>query len=112
MRAQRIQIVFITTVSETAHSFLRKQIQFLTTHGFEVRTVSSPVTKQMREKLELCEVTHEVAMRRTMSPFHDLLAIAKLWRLLRRLHPEIVHTHTPKAGFLGMIAARLAGVPI
>jgi glycosyltransferase involved in cell wall biosynthesis len=109
---QGIQIVFITTVPETAHSFLNQQIRFFTAHGFEVRTVSSPVSGQVLEKLELRQVTHEVAMKRAMSPFHDLIAIARLWRLLRRLQPEIVHTHTPKAGFLGIIAARLAGVPI
>lgn len=42
----------------------------------------------------------------------DIKAVARLYRLIRRERPHIVHTHTGKAGLLGRIAARLAGVPI
>ena len=42
----------------------------------------------------------------------DVKAVIKLYRMIRRARPHIVHTHTAKAGFLGRIAARLAGVPV
>jgi glycosyltransferase involved in cell wall biosynthesis len=42
----------------------------------------------------------------------DLLAFAGLVRLIRRVRPHIVHTHTAKAGTLGRLAARLLGVPV
>ena len=42
----------------------------------------------------------------------DVKALIKLYLLMRREHPHIVHTHTAKAGFLGRIVARLAGVPV
>lgn len=49
---------------------------------------------------------------RKLHPGHDFVALCKLVRLLRRAQPAIVHTHTAKAGTLGRIAAKLAGVPI
>jgi len=42
----------------------------------------------------------------------DATALVKLYRLIRRARPHIVHTHTAKAGVLGRLAARLAGVPV
>lgn len=50
-------------------------------------------------------------LRREVSPLHDLLATLKMARFLRRGQFQIVHTHSSKAGILGRIAARLAGVP-
>lgn len=48
---------------------------------------------------------------RPVRPWSDLRALWGLTRLLRRLRPGIVHTHSSKAGVLGRLAARLAGVP-
>lgn len=53
-----------------------------------------------------------VAMQRNISPLSDLRSLIKLIRVFRRERPDIVHTMTPKAGLLGMIAARIAHVPI
>jgi glycosyltransferase involved in cell wall biosynthesis len=49
---------------------------------------------------------------RAVRPGQDLVAFAKVLRLLRSCRPTIVHTHMAKAGAIGRIAARLAGVPI
>ena len=48
---------------------------------------------------------------RRISPLRDITAFAVLLWHIRRLKPDIVHTHTSKAGILGRLAARLAGVP-
>ncbi len=51
-------------------------------------------------------------LRREIRPVHDLLALIQLVRLLRKLRPTIVHTHSSKAGILGRWAAWFARVPV
>jgi glycosyltransferase involved in cell wall biosynthesis len=49
---------------------------------------------------------------RPLSPWKDLVALWKIYRILRREKPDVVHTHTAKAGTVGRTAALLAGVPV
>jgi glycosyltransferase involved in cell wall biosynthesis len=51
-------------------------------------------------------------MGREVSPLADLKALLRMTRLLRAARPQIVHTHTAKAGALGRLAAQLTGVPV
>jgi glycosyltransferase involved in cell wall biosynthesis len=53
---------------------------------------------------------HVVPMRRQIAPLADLQALRRIRVLLRELRPDIVHTHSSKAGFLGRLAARRAGI--
>ncbi len=55
---------------------------------------------------------YPVPIHRKISPLSDLLTIARLVALLRRVRPTIVHAHTPKGGLLGMISAALVRVPV
>jgi glycosyltransferase involved in cell wall biosynthesis len=55
-------------------------------------------------------VVHELAMRRAISPAADLRHCWALTRLLRRVRPDIVHTHSSKAGALGRAASLLTGI--
>ncbi len=88
---------------------LRGQLKFMS-HHFDVIGVSSSgksveeVEQQEGIRVEVVEMT------RVISPIKDLLATIKLYRLLKREKPLIVHTHTPKAGIVGMLAAWMAGV--
>jgi glycosyltransferase involved in cell wall biosynthesis len=106
------RIVIMTTSPKALRHFFQAQIRFLVSEGFDVHTISSP-----GEELDECRRNgsvpiHEIAMQRRISPFADVLALLRLSWKLRRLRPAIVHTHTPKAGLLGMIAASMARVPI
>ena len=58
------------------------------------------------------QTTHLPELGRALNPMHDLAALLKLHRLIRDLKPDVVHTHTSKAGFLGRLAAWWAGTPI
>lgn len=49
---------------------------------------------------------------REVSPLRDLLALLELWKTFRAEAPQVVHTHSSKAGILGRLAAALAGVPV
>jgi glycosyltransferase involved in cell wall biosynthesis len=53
-----------------------------------------------------------VSMRRSLDPLRDARALRELRALMRRGNYQIVHTHGSKAGFLGRLAARSAGVPV
>ena len=51
-------------------------------------------------------------LRRAINPYHDVLAYRALRRLMVSERPDVVHTHSSKAGILGRLAARRAGVPV
>ena len=59
-----------------------------------------------------CRVVEIEGLVREVSPARDFAATLELVRLFRRTRPAIVHTHTSKAGFVGRLAAWLAGVPV
>jgi glycosyltransferase involved in cell wall biosynthesis len=79
---------------------------------YDVLAVSSP--ESMLEEVSIEEGVRiaPVYMTRSISPAQDIKALWQLYRLFKKEKPTIVHTHTPKAGLLGMMAGRLAGVPI
>lgn len=51
-------------------------------------------------------------MRREIHPGRDLASLSRLLSLIRRFRPDVVHTHSSKAGILGRLAARMANVPV
>ena len=79
---------------------------------FKVYAVSTP--GDLLEEVGRREnaTTHGIKMHRGITPLRDIISIVKMVRFLRKTRPTIVHTHTPKAGLVGLIAASLTGVPI
>ncbi|NNE13475.1 MAG: glycosyltransferase family 4 protein [Saprospiraceae bacterium] len=105
------KLIRITTAPGSLSTLLKGQLKFMGDH-YEVIGISSSdgnLLKQVGEKEKIKVVP--VEMTRKITPFRDLLATWKLYRILKREKPFIVHTHTPKAGTLGMLAAYLARVP-
>jgi glycosyltransferase involved in cell wall biosynthesis len=65
-----------------------------------------------RARAEGVDVVELPSLVRAIRPWSDLMALVALARLLRRLRPDVVHSHSSKAGVLARLAARLAGVPV
>lgn len=105
------KLIRITTVPQSLYSLLKGQLKFMSKSGFDVIGVSSPGEELKQVEVQEGIPTYAVPMTRTIAPFKDLVSLYKLYKIIRKEKPQIVHTHTPKAGTLGMLAAKLAGVP-
>ena len=106
-----IILIHVTTVPQSLR-FITGQADYMRTKGLESHAVSSPGPFLTQFSTEESVTVHAVPMARRITPFRDLAALFRLWRLFRTLRPHIVHAHTPKGGLLGMLAARLARVPV
>ncbi len=105
------KLIRITTVPLSLKVLLKGQLRFMASNGFDVKGVSSE-GKELQEVVENEGIVMKVVnMSRKITPFQDLKSLWEMWNFLRKEKPQIVHTHTPKAGIIGMLAARLAGVP-
>ena len=109
---RKIKLVYVTTVPLTLVFFFHGLIGYLKRRGFEICVISSPGDHAEQFRAEESIDFYPVPMVRAISPVADILAIWRLWRLFRKIKPDIVHSHTPKAGLLGTIAARASGVPV
>ena len=79
-------------------------------HGFDVYTVSAD-GKEIPEVLKEGVPHFIVPLTRQITPVQDLISLIKMIRLFQKIRPDIVHTHTPKAGLIGMLAAWWCRVP-
>lgn len=100
----------ITTIPVSLEKLLENQLNYMRQY-YDVTAISSD-----KPNLELVGKAqgvriYAVEMTRKITPLQDLKAVWQLYHYFRSEKPFIVHTHTPKAGTLGMLAAKLAKVP-
>ena len=106
------KLIRITTVPMALAYPLRGQPSYMQAHGFDVLMISAD-GKELPLLLQNETCRHAIVpMTRSITPFRDLACIIKLIRIFKKEKPAIVHTETPKAGLLGMIAAKLCGVKV
>ena len=104
------KLIRITTVPSSLRTLLRGQSRFMSDY-YEVIGISGDGDALAEVRSNEGIKTHVVEMTRTITPLKDLKAAYQLYKFFKKERPDIVHTHTPKAGTLGMLAAKLAGVP-
>ena len=99
------------TISMSLNVLLKGQLKFLNQH-YDVTAISGSddflLELKQREGVEV----FDIEMQRQIAPIEDLKSLWKLYKYFAKEKPLIVHSITPKAGLLTMIAAKMAGVPI
>ncbi|WP_018675797.1 glycosyltransferase family 4 protein [Riemerella columbina] len=105
------KLVRLSTVPVSLNILLKGQLRFLNQY-FDVVAVSGA-----GKDLESVEVregvrVHPIEIKRNISLLNDIISLFQLFLFFKREKPQIVHSITPKAGLLSMLAAKFAGVPI
>jgi glycosyltransferase involved in cell wall biosynthesis len=112
MRPDSPLLLHVTTSDMSLELLLGPQLRAFMDAGFEVHAASEAgphVSSLSADGIVFHPLRHAT---RSRAPHRDAAAMAELYRLFRRVGPVIVHTHNPKPGVYGRIAARLAGVPL
>ncbi len=107
-----IKIVKITTVDLGLRYLLRGQFNFFSNKGYSMYGISNPGAAidglLKNEKFTFIPVK----MSREISPFKDIATLIDLYKAIKKIKPQIIHTHTFKASIYGMIVGKIAKVPI
>jgi len=105
------KLIRVTTVPLSLEKLLENQARFFSKH-FDITLVSS-------DKNKLQEIANNqgvdyfpLGLTRKITPLQDLLCLIRFTFFLRQEKPHFVHSHTPKAGIIGMLAAYIARVPV
>ncbi len=108
----RPRLVHVTTADISLSLLLGPQLRAFSDAGYEV--IGASARGPFTEELESWGIEHRALKHatRSMAPHRDTGAMLELYKLFRELRPEIVHTHNPKPGLYGRIAARGARVPV
>ncbi len=105
------KLIRITTIPLSLEKLLEGQLTFMNGH-YDVIAIAAEEERLQKYGSDNKVRTFWVEMTRKITPILDLKSVIKLYRYFKSEKPLIVHTHTPKAGIVGMLAAKLAGVPI
>lgn len=105
------KIVRAATVPLSLEAFCRDMLRELS-REYEVVAVSSP--SKVLDEVGAREGVRTIAvpMERHISLFRDLKSLWRMWRVLRKEKPDMIHSMTPKAGLISMMAGWLTGVPV
>lgn len=101
----------VSTVPVSLNILLKGQLQYLNRH-FKVTAISGAGQDLDEVARREGVAVHPIEMQRQISPLKDLVSLIRLYFFFKKEKPQIVHSITPKAGLLAMLAAKMAGVPV
>jgi len=105
------KLVRVTTIPLSLEKLLEGQLTFMNQH-YKVIAVAADEKRLEKYGVDNNVETYTVELTRAITPIADIKAVLKLTSFLRKENPLIIHSHTPKAGIISMLAGWLAGVPI
>lgn len=103
------KLIRITTVPSSLRTLLKGQLNYMRNH-YNILGIASAGEALLEVEQNEQVATQSIEMTRSITPLKDVIALIKLFFLFKSEKPFIVHSHTPKAGLLSMLAAKLAGV--
>jgi len=108
---EKVKLVRVTTVPQSLYKLLEGQLKYMSQY-FSVTAISTE--GELLDKVALREniTTTAIKMNRGISPIRDIVSIIKMISFLTKNKPNIIHSHTPKAGLVSMISGYISGVPI
>jgi glycosyltransferase involved in cell wall biosynthesis len=111
MENSKIKICHIANTDRAVRFLLLNQLKFFQQQGYNVSAVCS--NGKFVKDIESQGIrVKTIEVKRKISPVSDLIYVFQLRRYLRKEKFALVHTHTPKPGLLGQLAAKMAGTPI
>lgn len=108
---KQIKLVRTSTVPQSLNGLLKGQLKFLNQY-FEITAVSGYNENLEEVKQREGVKIADILMSRKINLIQDLKSLIKLYLYFKKEKPTIVHSITPKAGLLTMLAGKMAGVPI
>lgn len=104
-------LLIATTIPDTFATILKNQPRYLANH-IRVALATSPGERLQQVAQNENLPVYIVPMRRGISIWNDLISVFRMVRVLHVMKPDLVHSYTPKAGLVTMLAAYLCRVPV
>jgi glycosyltransferase involved in cell wall biosynthesis len=109
--ASKKTLVIVTTVSDTLKTILQGQPKWLST-DYNVICIKSPSDDVKKISSSEGVLVRSVPMVRGISPIRDLISVIQMFKVLKEIKPDVVHSYTPKAGMVSMFASFFVGVKV
>lgn len=108
MNTKKILVRTATVPSSLAVFCYEQIVRLSTEYDVHIITSSGPELELLKK---IPGVTvHIVEMQRHISPIKDIKSVFQMYRILRKIKPDIIHSVTPKAGLVSMLAAKIADI--